>query len=120
MASSGYLARLPRHESALIPTPKLRDYLLDLEHPVGRHKALYLARLGFSRRGWSALEAEIRSLIAREPAWAFPVGPHGQKLRVRGTIRGPWRHSGSLVTFWILETPESVPRFVTAYPSFSP
>lgn len=49
MTSLGYLARLPRHESALIPARKLRDYLLDLEHPVGCHKALYLARLGFSR-----------------------------------------------------------------------
>ena len=120
MAELGYNERLPRHGSAVIPPRKLRDYLLDLGHPVGRHKAVYLARLGFSRRRWRALDAELRRLITREPAWGFPVEPYGQKLQVRGTIRGPWKRSGSVVTVWIIETPESAPRFVTAFPGSSP
>lgn len=120
MASVGFHARLPRHEDALIPVSKLRDYLLDPNHPVGRPKAIFFARLGFAPTRWRRFAAELRRLVAREPAWALPAGPHGQKFQVCGTIRGPWRQSASLVTYWIVGTPESPPRFVTAYPRSQP
>ena len=116
MASVGFHARLPRYEEALIPVAKLRDYLLDPNHPVGRPKAIYFARLGFGPRQWSLFEGELRELISREPAWAFPIGPHGQKFQVSGTIRGPWKRSTKIVTYWIVSTLEVLPRFVTAYP----
>lgn len=115
MSVPGYRPRLPRHEEAVLPTRKLRDYLLDPAHPVGRSKAHFLGMLGFSRQRWSVLEHELRALIAREPAWAMPVGPYGQKFIVRGTIRGPWRREARIVTVWIVRD-EGAPRLVTAYP----
>jgi len=120
MASIRFHARLPHHERALIPASKLRDYLLDLDHPVGRHKAVFFARLGFSTRRLHLFERELRRLIACEPAWAFPRGPHGQKFQVWGTIRGPWRRRASIVTYWIQGLADSPPRLVTAYPRSEP
>lgn len=120
MASVGFHARLPRYEEALIPVAKLRDYLLDPNHPVGRPKAIYFARLGFGPRRWSLFERELRELISREPAWAFPSGPHGHKFQVWGTIRGPWKRSAKIVTYWIVSSLESPPRFLTAYPRSKP
>ncbi len=120
MASVGFHARLPRYEEALIPASKLRDYLLDPDHPVGGPKAIFFARLGFAPRRCSLFEDELRQLISREPAWAFPIGPHGQKFRVSGTIRGPWRRSARIVTYWIVSASESPPRLVTAYPRSQP
>lgn len=45
---------------AHIPTDKLRDYLLSPEHPDGRAKAAYLARLGYTQETWQRLEADLR------------------------------------------------------------
>ncbi len=120
MASVGFHARLPRYEEALIPVSKLRDYLLDPDHPVGRPKAIFFARLGFAPQRWRLFEEELRELLSREPAWAFPIGPHGQKFQVRGTIRGPWKRSASIVTYWIVRVPKSPPRFVTGHPRSQP
>jgi hypothetical protein len=115
MCAPGYCSRLPRHREAVLDPRKLRDYLLDLEHPVGRSKANYLARVGFSRTRWRTLERELRRLIAREPAWAMPPGLYGQEFVVRGTIRGPWRREARLVTVWI-SADQGAPRLVTAHP----
>lgn len=120
MASVGFHARLPCHEEALIPVAKLCDYLLDPNHPVGRPKAIFFARLGFGPGRWVPFDRELRKLISREPAWAFPIGPHGQKFQVWGTIRGPWKRSAKIVTYWIIRAPARAPRFVTAYPRPKP
>lgn len=37
---------LPAADRALIQPEKLHDYLLSTEHPVGRFKAAFFARLG--------------------------------------------------------------------------
>src|SRR5262245_47518086 len=116
MERVGFHARLPRHGEAHIPVAKVRDYLLNPDHPVGRSKALYFARLGFGPQCWELLERELRALIAREPAWAHPPGPHGQKFQVGGTIRGPWRRTARISTIWIISTSWSPPRLITAFP----
>lgn len=120
MSGSGFHERLPCHTRARIPVAKLRDYLLDPDHPVGGSKARFFLPLGFSRSRWRALERELRNLILREPAWAMPPTEHGQKFHVRGTILGPWRREARLVTVWIVRTGEDAPRFVTAYPWKTP
>ena len=47
--------RLPNAERAVIEEVKVRDYLLALDHPVGRAKARFFVALGFTRDGWSLL-----------------------------------------------------------------
>jgi filamentous hemagglutinin len=120
MERVGFHARLPRHGEALIPVAKVRDYLLNPDHPVGRSKAVFFARLGFARQRWELLERELRALIAREPAWAYPLGPHGQKFQVWGTIRGPWKRTAQISTHWIISIPASPPRLITAFPKSRP
>lgn len=109
--------RLPRHEEAVIPPAKLRDYLLSTIHPDGRSKALFFAMLGYSPKRWRELERELRRLIACSRARAHTLTPYGKKYMVHGTIRGPWGRSARIVTIWIVISPESPPRFVTAYPA---
>lgn len=44
---------VPRADRAVVPREKLEHYLLDLEHPVGRHKArVFAAALGIHRGDW--------------------------------------------------------------------
>ncbi len=116
MEASGYRVRLPGYGGAKVSRRKLRDYLLEHSHPVGGAKALFFARLGFSRARWRLFEVELRRLIRSCPAWAMPPDRHGQKFLVRGTIRGPWRREARVVSVWIVRSPGGVPDLVTVYP----
>jgi hypothetical protein len=79
---------LPNHAEAIIYPPKLRDYLLVLEHKEGGSKARALMRIGFRRETWEELEVAIRQLIAENDAMSSPRdGREG--YRVEGTLFGP-------------------------------
>jgi hypothetical protein len=54
---------LPNRAEAIIHVSKLRDYLLDVDHPEGSSKARLLIRIGFRRDNWEELEGAIRLLI---------------------------------------------------------
>jgi hypothetical protein len=45
---------LPFLDRARIAPAKIRDYLLNAEHPVGRAKARFFTGLGFTRDGWAS------------------------------------------------------------------
>jgi hypothetical protein len=40
--------KLPNYEHAVVPEAKVIRYLLDLTHPVGRSKAIFFLRFGFT------------------------------------------------------------------------
>lgn len=108
--------RLPSLDRAEISPAKLRDYLLNPEHPVGRDKARFLAGLGFQRVRWVELQWALLSHAAAGVAQVLPLGRFGQKYLVRGNIRGPNGGAAFLVAVWIISDPAAGPRFVTAYP----
>jgi hypothetical protein len=81
--------RLPNAEQAVIDPRKLRDYALSPEHPVGRFKAAFFSRLGFSSSNWEKLDFELRRLAIEGMAELGDRTPFGQKFVVRGTIYGP-------------------------------
>lgn len=111
--------RLPGIDRADIPAEKLRDYLLNPEHPVGRDKARFFLGLGFRPERWAELHAALLAHAALGEARRLPMGPFGQKYIVHGTLRGPNGRSAALRAVWILRAGAAGPRFVTAYPEES-
>jgi hypothetical protein len=101
--------------TAIVPSDKLRDYLLSSIHPIGRYKSAFFRSLGYAQENWRILERDIRATLSNE---ALPFGAieYGQKYGVRGALTGPNGRSGRVVTVWIILTGEVTPRFVTAYP----
>jgi hypothetical protein len=106
--------KIPGAERAVVDAAKVRDYLLSLEHPVGRAKARFFAQLGFSRANWSALRDQLQEFGGAD-AERGAATPFGQKYVVRGTIQGTV-DSAAVVTVWIVLRAEDFPRFVTAFP----
>lgn len=47
--------KLPNVENALVPKPKITDYLLSFTHRDGRSKAQFFIRFGFSAENWETL-----------------------------------------------------------------
>lgn len=108
--------RLPEADRVVIDSRKLRDYLLSLEHPVGRFKAVFFARLGFTQERWQVFDRRLREIAVGNEAEDTERTDHGQKYVVRATLTGPAGRSARIVTVWIVLNHETAPRFVTAYP----
>lgn len=100
-------------QAAIIPVEKLRDYLLFLQHPVGRYKATYFASLGYTHESWELLEKDIREILAGA-AELLETTEYGQKLAVRGNLTAPNGRMARVITVWIILNGQTTPRFVTA------
>lgn len=108
--------KLPSSDRALIEPAKVRDYLLDLTHPVGRFKAVFFESLGFTARNWEELSSELMRLASTHEAIPTATTRYGRKYEVRGRIEGPGGRSELLVSVWIVLDGQDYPRFVTAFP----
>lgn len=111
---------LPEAERAVVEPRKLRDYLLSQSHPVGRFKASFFARLGYTQDGWGVLSADLRQHAAAGVAQPVEATRFGQKYQVTGPMRGPAGKEAEIVTVWIILNGEDFPRFVTAFPGERP
>jgi hypothetical protein len=108
--------RLPGAERAVVDPAKVRDYLLALDHPVGRGKAQFFHGLGFTRSAWPALHRILLQVPEYADASELPRSPYGQKYAAPAIIEGPNGRSAEVMTIWIVSDGEGFPRFVTAYP----
>lgn len=108
--------KLPNHNSALIDSAKVRDYLLSPEHPVGRFKATFFAAIGYKRDEWQKLSSDLLEIAKTGDALSGPANQYGRKYEVHGTLLGVGDRAAAVVTVWIVLANETSPRFVTAYP----
>jgi hypothetical protein len=107
---------LPQVDLVIIDRQKLTDYALSPEHPVGRFKAAFFAKIGFTIRNWKQLDLELRRLVRQNPAELGDMTRFGQKYVVRGRIVGLWGRTAEILTVWIVLKGEQIPRLVTLYP----
>jgi hypothetical protein len=108
--------KLPNSENAVVDQRKVRDYLLSRSHPVGRFKATFFARVGFTTKNADRLITELRNLAAHGEAQPSEATEYGQKYTISGILRGPSGATLEVTTVWILLKPTGAPRLVTVYP----
>jgi len=108
--------KLPNAEKAVISPEKLRDYLLSLSHPIGRFKAVFFKKLGYSSENWKLLERDLRNLILSRDVTSILETEYGKKFVVQGDITSPENKTVRIVTVWVILKGEDTPRFITAYP----
>jgi hypothetical protein len=107
---------LPRADIAVISVEKLRDYILSRTHPVGRFKAAFFERLGYSQDDWQTLAVDLRRQHLPMPAERVDSNTFGSKYRIDALIVGPAGRSAMVVSVWIVLAYEEAPRLVTLYP----
>jgi filamentous hemagglutinin len=112
---------LPGAEAAQVPDEKLRDYVLDPEHFLGRHKArVFASVLGIRRDDWRYLRDQIQDRVVECPVSAIrPKPPHGVEYEVRIAIEGLNGQTHPVITGW-LAPEEGPPRLLTAYVELRP
>lgn len=107
--------KLPNHHLAIIDPSKLRDYVLNPEHPRGKHKARVFARvLGYDPDDAFELMNQIRTGLDREDCEPGESDEFGQRFHVDLTIVGKTGEA-RIRTGWILLTGERRPRLTTCF-----
>ena len=110
------MSRLPNARRAIIPEAKVVGYLLSRAHAFGKTKAVFFESFGFSPAAWQALRQALLDHAARGDIVKTEETPFGQKFVVEGPLGTPDGRDPAVRAVWIIETGESQPRFVTAYP----
>jgi hypothetical protein len=108
--------RLPNANTAVVPDGKISGYLLDADHPAGRHKARFFRSLGFRTLDPEALRAALLEHAQNCPVISCLDTLFGRKYLLDGEIYGPDGRSAIMRSVWILTENTDCPRFVTAYP----
>lgn len=101
----------------IVSERKVRDYLLNLDHPKGRAKAVFFLSLGFNRDKWavlaSALETHFITAVPRERE----SEEYGVRLECLAPLQTPSGRTPMVLSAWILRPGSKVPEFLSTYPS---
>jgi hypothetical protein len=93
--------RLPNASSLVIDPRKLREYVLNFEHPTGKYKAAFFAQMDYIAIHWQELEKDIREQHLVLPAEAGQNSPFGLKYTITGPLAGPSGDIRTLATHQI-------------------
>ena len=108
------LNTLPNAEHAMVQLSKLRDYVLNPQHPEGRHKArVFRSALGLIVDDAEELQRAL--LQAARLHEALPAGndQFGSRYRVDFEMVRQSR-SARIRSLWIV-TPDNIPRLTSCY-----
>lgn len=110
------LVKLPNASNVKVERKKIVEYLLNREHPDNGGKADFFIALGFRRDDWEPLAGSFRRLAIACSVTRRMESVHGKKYIVDGAIETPTGKSPRVRTIWIVESGDTIPRLVTAYP----
>lgn len=106
---------IPDADRAIVTPDKVRNYLLNPDHPDGGSKAVWFASVGYSPDDCEQLIADLLA-IARSCAWFDTErSQFGVKYKASGELGRLGVRPGRVLTVWIVEG-DDPPRLVTAYP----
>lgn len=109
--------KVPNHHLGVIDENKITKYLFSLNHPVGKAKANYFLRIGFDLSDNNYFAELLLTLVKNNEISALIETPFGTKFIVDGFVRSPSGIEILLTTIWFIEKSETIPYFVTAYPT---
>jgi hypothetical protein len=106
---------IPDADRAVVAAEKVRDYLLNLEHPDGGSKAVWFHAIGYTRDEWRVLANDLMAIARDCREFDTERTKFGIKYKATGTVGHPNQRPGNVLTVWIVED-DDPPRLVTAYP----
>lgn len=107
--------KLPNGENAIVSLDRLSSYLLNPQHPEGRHKArVFASALGLTASGAADLRSWLLQLAREADAEPAQQDSYGQRFVIRAQLLYKGR-TAQVRTAWILRTGETVPEFLTTF-----
>lgn len=112
------MVTLPEDARLVIETAKIEDYLLNLDHEVGKSKARYFLGKGFSKENTAEFRSSLENHARTRPVISDVPSIHGRKLTVECSMSFPDGKDRCVHAVWISE-PTGDFRLVTSYPKKS-
>lgn len=109
--------KVPNCWDAKIPSKKITDYLLCLEHTEGGSKAHFFMNWGFSLHEWNLLALSLIQQVNHYDYERFIKGKHGTKYIVSAPIDSPKGVTPPVKTIWMIAEGTDYPRLISAYPA---
>lgn len=101
----------------IVDDAKVREYLLNLDHPDGAPKARFFIGGGFSRdRSAEFIDALRSHFLENQPAPKKPDKFGGIKIIVDAPMFMPDGRAPIVRTVWTIDRGDKVARLITAYP----
>lgn len=110
------MSKLPHIDTALIPAKKIVNYLLSDTHEAGRDKANVFKRFGSTSEAWEILAQALRQHAGQHEVTKIEPSPFGNRYVIEGSLQTPSGRAPQVRVVWFIDTGETDPRFVTAYP----
>lgn len=107
--------KLPNHTSAIIPIEKLTEYCLNLEHPIGKEKAVvFKSALGIELKDAPLLKELIFKGLASADCVVNQQDDYGQRFSVSMFISN-FEKQARVTTGWIIKPGELNPKLTSCY-----
>jgi hypothetical protein len=108
---------LPNYEHAVLAIEKLENYVLNSEHPQGKHKArVFQSTLEIERRHANVLRELIQRSLSRAPAEQGESGEYGDCWTTWHEIIGLNGQSAVVTVAWMFKkNTEQIPVFISCY-----
>jgi hypothetical protein len=109
---------LPNAHAAFVADAKVRDYLLNPQHPGNGGKATYFTSFGFSLGDWPKLADALRqhAISHAYSVTRFRPNSYGMRYEIRGPLESPDHSNPYVWSIWVIDPSNGNPRLVTAYP----
>ena len=112
---SGEVVRLPNSHKAVVEIEKLRNYSLNPNHPVGKHKArVFRAALGITLKDADWLRERALEIALSDDARTGAASVFGDKYVIDSILE--YNGMSAIVRFsWIVEFGTDFPRLTSCY-----
>lgn len=106
---------LPNSHKAVVEIEKLRDYSLNPNHPVGKHKArVFRAALGLTLEDAEWLRDQAVAIVSSQNAQPGAPSVFGEKYVIDSIVE--FQGMSAIVRFtWIIEFGTDYPRLTSCY-----
>lgn len=108
--------KLPKAERCKVDEGKIREYLLNPSHPVGRSKAQFFLGMGFQPDAWQLLANALRQHGLSGGVVSSRETKFGTLYVVEGPLHSVGGSERDIYTVWQLDRGAVAPKLVTAYP----
>jgi hypothetical protein len=107
--------RLPDPDGAWVEEKKIREYLLDLNHPEGKPKAEYFMRRGFTLETWETMRNALVQQGVSNPVVETKDNKYGKRYTVECTCITPDLTNPCIRSVWEMSQEGTRPRLITAH-----
>jgi hypothetical protein len=108
--------KLPAAELAWVEEPKIKNYLLNVQHSKGSSKARFFLKRGFSGDAWTQFQNALITQGKTNPVVKVISNEFGTRYIVECHCPTPDNVNPCIRTVWEITENTPKPRLITAHP----